>query len=78
MMACPLPTAPRNCPLRLLAVSPDMPADVRRRLAELGIGHGAELSLDRRAIGGACLVCVGTARYILDRRTAAGLTVSPA
>ncbi|AJE33400.1 MAG: ferrous iron transport protein A [Corynebacterium humireducens] len=78
MMTCPLPTAPRNCPLRLLAVNPDLPADIRRRLAELGLGQGVEFSLDRRAIGGACLVCIGTARYVIDRRTASGLTVAPA
>lgn len=75
-MTCPLFQAPLKCPLLLHSVAADLPGDIRRRLAELGLLSGTELSLDQRAIGGACLVCVGTARYVIDRKTAAGLTVA--
>ncbi|MDO5511317.1 FeoA family protein [Corynebacterium sp.] len=75
-MTCPLSDAPRRCPLQLCAVDPDLPRHVRRRLVELGLFGGAELMLDRRAIGGACLICVGTTRYVLDNRTASRLTVA--
>ncbi|GAB3708374.1 FeoA family protein [Corynebacterium nasicanis] len=75
-MTCPLTDAPRRCPLQLQSVDPDLPHSVRRRLVELGLLDGAEISLDRKTIGGACLICVGTTRYVLDRQTAARLTVA--
>jgi len=76
MMTCPLSDAPRRCPLRLHAVDPDLPHHVRRRLVELGLLGGTEITLDRKAIGGACLICVGTTRYVLDNKTASRLTVA--
>lgn len=75
-MTCPLSDAPRRCPLQLCAVDPDLPHHVRRRLAELGLLDGVEITLDRRAVGGACLICVGATRYVLDRTTASRLTVA--
>lgn len=75
-MHCPLSDAPCRCPLQLHAVDPDLPHHVRRRLVELGLLDGTEIILDRRAIGGACLICVGTTRYVLDKTTASRLTVA--
>ncbi|MDO5669506.1 MAG: FeoA family protein [Corynebacterium sp.] len=75
-MTCPLTDAPRRCPLRLCAVDPQLPQHLRRRLIELGLHDGTELSLDRTAIGGACLICIGATRYVIDRQTASRLTVA--
>lgn len=75
---CALSRAPRNCPLQLLEIDPQLPLGLRRRLVELGISNGTSLTLDRVAIGGACLVCIDATRYIIDRQTAESLTVTSA
>lgn len=63
----------RGVPVELVEVRGD--GSVRRRLAQLGLRVGAELTVVRTTAGRGCIVAVAGARIALDRDTARGLVV---
>ncbi len=66
-------TISRGIPVELIAVRTD--DAVRRRLAQLGLRVGAELTVVRATAGGGRIVAVAGARIALDRDTAQDLVV---
>lgn len=52
---------------------PDVAATVRRRLVEMGLRPGEQVTVVQRAVGGARVVAVHGSRIALDGRTAAHL-----
>jgi len=59
-------------------VSDDAPAPLARRLAELGVRTGQQVTPLHRTAGGGRLVAVGDTRVALARSVLAGIEVEPA
>lgn len=60
-------------------VAPEyVPAPTRRRLAELGLRAGMDLTVTQRTSAGGRVLKMGTTRYAVDGHTARSLLVSPA
>ena len=62
---------------RALLAEVDATDDQRRRLAELGLRPGQEVTVSQRAVGGARVLSVHGSRIAVDARTAAALRVQP-
>ena len=55
----------------------DLDAAQRRRLAELGLRPGQEVTISQHAVGGARVVAVHGSRIALDAQTASAIRVRP-
>lgn len=72
----PLCDFPLNCPLVVASV--DLPEHTRRRIAELGIRPGAQISSTQRTCGRGCVISVAGARIAVDRSTVRAVKVAAA
>ncbi len=70
---CEVTTIARGVPVEIVDVRAE--DTVRRRLAQLGLRVGAELTVVRATAGGGRILAVAGARIALDRDTAQGLRV---
>ena len=68
LLDCPLGQSARLC---MVAADPAL----RRRLAELGLRCGMDLTATQRTSGGGCVVAAGDTRVALDRSAASALRV---
>jgi len=58
--------------------APDVPAQMARRLAELGLRAGERVQVMHRTAGGGRLLAVGDTRIAIDRQTARAIPVREA